>query len=48
VIIKLNSNNSIESTPKKSSTSGNPRMVKLASMNKHKRRSYKEYRGQGR
>lgn len=33
---------------KKSSTSGNPSMVKTSSMNKHKRRSYKKYRGQGR
>ena len=33
---------------KKSSSSGNPLMIKTASMNKHKRRSYKAYRGQGR
>lgn len=34
--------------PKKTSSSGNPLMVKTSSMNKHKRRSYKKYRGQGR
>ena len=33
--------------PKKSSSSGKPSMVKLSSMNKNKRRSYKKYRGQG-
>lgn len=33
---------------KKTSTSGNPEMVKTSSMNKNKRRSYKMYRGQGR
>lgn len=34
--------------PKKSSSSGNPHMVKTSTMNKHKRRSFKKYRGQGR
>jgi hypothetical protein len=34
--------------PKRSSTSGNPNMVKFSSMNKSKKRSYKKYRGQGR
>ena len=34
--------------PKKTSSSGNPSMVKFSTMNKHKRRSYKKYRGQGR
>lgn len=38
----------IEPTKKKSSGSGNPVMVKTSTMNKHKRRSYKAYRGQGR
>lgn len=33
---------------KKTSSSGNPRMVKASSMNKHKRRRTKRYRGQGR
>jgi len=31
----------------KTSISRNPRMVKYSSMNKHRRRSYKAYRGQG-
>jgi len=34
--------------PKKSSTSGNPHMVKTSTMPKHRKRSYKKYRGQGR
>ena len=34
--------------PKKTSSSGNPHMIKTSTMNKHKRRSYKKYRGQGR
>lgn len=38
----------IEPTLKKSSSSGNPAMIKLSTMNKHKKRSYKAYRGQGR
>ena len=33
---------------KKSSEGRNPDMIKTSSMNKHKRRSYKAYRGQGR
>lgn len=33
--------------PKKTSISGKMRMVKFSSMNKHKKRSYKVYRGQG-
>lgn len=37
-----------EPVKKKTSTSGNPTMVKTSSMNKAKRRSYKKYRGQGR
>ena len=37
-----------ESVRKKTSTSANPSMVKRASMNKSKKRSYKVYRGQGR
>ena len=35
-------------TPKKSSSSGKPSMVKMSSMNKDKKQSYKKYRGQGR
>jgi hypothetical protein len=38
----------IEPTVKRSSSSGNPAMVKTSSMNKNKRRSFKKYRGQGR
>jgi len=38
----------IEPTRKKTSSSGKPSMVKMASMNKSKKRSYKVYRGQGR
>ena len=34
--------------PKKTSSSGNPNMVKRSTMNKSKKRSYKKYRGQGR
>ena len=33
--------------PKKTSISHNPTMIKTSSMNKHKRRSYKAYVGQG-
>lgn len=36
-----------ESQPKKTSNSGKPSMVKFSSMNKHKKRNYKKYRGQG-
>ena len=32
---------------KKSSEGRNPDMIKTSSMNKHKRRGYKKYRGQG-
>ena len=38
----------IWSVPKKSSSSGKGSMVKRSSMNKHKKRSYKPYKGQGR
>ena len=34
--------------PKKRRSSANPVMVKTASMNKSKRKSYKAYQGQGR
>ena len=34
--------------PKKSSQSANKSRVKKSSMNKHKKRSYKAYNGQGR
>lgn len=33
---------------KKTSSSGNPSMIKTSSMNKNKKRAYKAYRGQGR
>ena len=33
---------------KKTSIGGNHTMIKTSSMNKHKRQSYKIYRGQGR
>lgn len=39
---------SVEPTKKKTATSGKPSMVKTSTMNKHKKRSYKKYRGQGR
>ena len=45
---KINVSSYTGGEPKKSSSSGNPLMIKTASMNKHKRRSYKAYRGQGR
>lgn len=32
---------------KKTSSSGTPKMVKTSSMNKHKKRTFKVYRGQG-
>ena len=38
----------IEPTIKKTSSSGNPSMIKTSSMNKSKRKSFKKYRGQGR
>ena len=34
-------------TNKKTSIGGNHSMIKTSSMNKHTRRSYKKYRGQG-
>ena len=37
-----------EPNPKRSSSSANSSRVKTSSMNKHKRRAYKIYRGQGR
>jgi len=37
-----------DSVPKKTSIGGNHGMIKTSSMNKHKKRSYKKYRGQGR
>jgi hypothetical protein len=37
-----------EPVVKKTSSSGNPNMVKFSSMNKNKKKSYKAYRGQGR
>jgi hypothetical protein len=44
----MNKNNLKEATqPKKTSISGKMRMVKFSSMNKHKKKSYKVYRGQG-
>lgn len=33
---------------KKTSSSGNPNMIKRSTMSKGKKRSYKKYRGQGR
>lgn len=38
----------IEHVFKKTSIGGNHDSMKTSSMNKHKRRSYKRYRGQGR
>lgn len=38
----------IKHKPKRSSSSGNPSMVKFSGMSKSQKRSYKEYRGQGR
>jgi hypothetical protein len=37
-----------EGVKKKTSIGGNNSMMKTSSMGKHKRRSYKKYRGQGR
>jgi hypothetical protein len=45
---KSSVNKLFEAPPKKTSTSANSRMVKTSSMNKSKRNSYKQYRGQGR
>jgi hypothetical protein len=36
-----------ETTPKKTSIGNNASRIKKSSMNKHKRRSYKVYKGQG-
>ena len=36
-----------ESLAKKTSIGGNHSMIKTSSMNKHKKRGYKKYRGQG-
>ena len=38
----------VEETKKKTSIGGNHGMIKTSSMNKHKKRGYKKYRGQGR
>ena len=38
----------IKSAPKKTSIGGNPSMIKMSSMNKRTKKSYKKYRGQGR
>jgi len=46
--VKMTSVSIHESTPKKTSISGNPSMVKFSSMNKNAKRGYKKYRGQGR
>jgi len=35
-------------TPKKTSQNGNHSKVKMSSMNKNQKRSYKRYKGQGR
>ena len=37
-----------ETQPKKTSIGNNHSRTKFSSMNKHKKRSYKKYRGQGR
>tara|TARA_Y100000310_G_scaffold171250_1_gene171444 strand:+ start:39 stop:185 length:147 start_codon:yes stop_codon:yes gene_type:complete len=37
-----------DSIEKKTCIGGNHSMIKTSSMNKHKRRGYKKYRGQGR
>ena len=38
----------IKHKPKRSSTSGNPSMVKTSAMSKNQKKNYQEYRGQGR
>ena len=44
----FNSNASVHvSIPKKTSQSGSKARCKMSSMNKHKKRSYKAYAGQG-
>jgi len=45
--VKTTSSN-IVATKKKTSIGGNNSMLKLSSLNKSKKRSYKKYRGQGR
>ena len=37
-----------QSIPKKTSQASKKRKCKMSSMNKHKKRSHKKYRGQGR
>ena len=46
--LNLGTNKPKDSAPKKTSIGGNPSMIKLSSMNKNKKKSYKAYRGQGR
>lgn len=46
--IKFSGATTHSSLKKKSSSSGKMSMVKRASMNKSKKRSYKKYQGQGR
>lgn len=38
----------VDHGPKKTSSSGNPRMLKTSTMNKDQKRNQKDYRGQGR
>jgi hypothetical protein len=38
----------VKHKPKRTSSSGNPSMMKRSTMSKHQKRSYKKYRGQGR
>jgi len=42
-----NTVNKVTHAPKRTSTSGNPIMIKRSTMSKDKKRNYKEYRGQG-
>ena len=44
---KINTGTGIVSIPKKTAQGGNKSKIKLSSMNKSKKRSYKAYRGQG-
>lgn len=46
--LNLVTNKKQDASPKKTSIGGNPSMIKLSSMNKNKKKSYKAYRGQGR
>ena len=46
--LNLVANKKKDTTPKKTSIGGNPSMIKMSSMNKNKKKSYKAYRGQGR